>query len=441
MKKAAFHTLGCKLNFAETSTLKRQFNDTEFEIVGFDQCADIYVINTCSVTQDANRDCRKLVRRAIRKNPDAIIAVTGCYAQLEPEEIAQIEGVHLVVGAKDKFNLYELIAQIEDRNETVIYHSDANEAVDFHNAFSANDRTRAFLKVQDGCDYKCAFCTIPLARGKSRSPKISDIIANAEKVISDGYKEIVVTGVNAGDFGKQHNESFLELLKALDELPGLERIRISSIEPNLLTDEIIRFAASSKTIQPHFHIPLQSGSDQMLKLMRRRYKSDLYRSRVQLIKELMPHACIGVDVITGHPGETTALFQESYDFLAKLPVSYLHVFTYSERPNTAALSIEETVPVPERKRRTHLLRKLSAKKRFEFDSLFHHDVRKVLFEEEEKDGLLFGWTDNYIRVAIPFNERYGNTIQHVLLTNLTTEEFVFGECVAYATATKEISHV
>lgn len=427
MKKAAFHTLGCKLNFAETSTLKRQFNDTEFEIVGFDQKADIYVLNTCSVTQDANRDCRKLVRRAIRKNPDAIVAVTGCYAQLEPEEIAAIEGVNIVIGAKDKFNLYELIEQIEDRNNTIIHHSDANEAVDFHNAFSANDRTRAFLKVQDGCDYKCAFCTIPLARGKSRSPKIEEILKNAEKVIADGYKEIVVTGVNAGDFGKQNSETFFELLKALDELPGLQRIRISSIEPNLLTDEIIRFTAESKTIQPHFHIPLQSGSDTMLKKMRRRYKSQLYRDRVQLIKEVMPHACIGVDVITGHPGETEDLFQETFDFLSELPVSYLHVFTYSERPNTAAILMDDSVPVPLRKKRTHKLRRLSAKKRFAFDSIYQNDIRPVLFEEEEKDGLLFGWSDNYVRVAIPYNERLGNSIISIKLDKITTDGYYFGE--------------
>ncbi len=427
MKKAAFHTLGCKLNFAETSTLKRQFNDTEFEIVGFDQKADIYVLNTCSVTQDANRDCRKLVRRAIRKNPDAIVAVTGCYAQLEPEEIAAIEGVNIVIGAKDKFNLYELIEQIEDRNNTIIHHSDANEAVDFHNAFSANDRTRAFLKVQDGCDYKCAFCTIPLARGKSRSPKIEEILKNAEKVIADGYKEIVVTGVNAGDFGKQNGETFFELLKALDELPGLQRIRISSIEPNLLTDEIIRFTAESKTIQPHFHIPLQSGSDTMLKKMRRRYKSQLYRDRVQLIKEVMPHACIGVDVITGHPGETEDLFQETFDFLSELPVSYLHVFTYSERPNTAAILMDDSVPVPLRKKRTHKLRRLSAKKRFAFDSIYQNDIRPVLFEEEEKDGLLFGWSDNYVRVAIPYNERLGNSIISIKLDKITTDGYYFGE--------------
>ncbi len=427
MKSVAFYTLGCKLNFAETSTIKRTFEDHEFEVTDFNTKADVYVINTCSVTQDANRDCRKIVRRAQRKNPNAFIAVTGCYAQLEPEEIAAIDGVDLVLGAKDKFNIFDLVDSFEKADETIIHSTDVNDAVEFHNAFSENDRTRVFLKIQDGCDYKCAFCTIPLARGKSRSPKIQQILDNARKVIDDGYNEIVLTGVNAGDFGRYTGETFFELLQALDELDGMKRIRISSIEPNLLEDEIIRFAANSRCIQPHFHIPLQSGSDSMLKLMRRRYNSDLYRHKVELIKEVMPHACIGVDVITGHPGETDELFQESFDFISSLPVSYLHVFTYSERPNTYALNYKPVIPVPVRKKRTHKLRRLSRKKRFEFDHQFGGDTRPVLFEMENKEGLIYGWTNNYIRVTLPFNKLLMNEIVDCTLKHYHTDGHFEGE--------------
>lgn len=427
MKSVAFYTLGCKLNFAETSTIKRTFEEHEFEVTDFDTKADVYVINTCSVTQDANRDCRKIVRRAQRKNPNAFIAVTGCYAQLEPDEIAAIDGVDLVLGAKDKFNIFDLVDSFEKVDETIIHNTDVNDAVEFHNAFSENDRTRVFLKIQDGCDYKCAFCTIPLARGKSRSPKIEQILDNARKVIDDGYNEIVLTGVNAGDFGRYNGETFFELLQALDELDGMKRIRISSIEPNLLEDEIIRFTANSRCIQPHFHIPLQSGSDTMLKLMRRRYKSDLYRHKVELIKKVMPHACIGVDVITGHPGETDELFQESFDFISSLPVSYLHAFTYSERPNTHALNYEPVIPVPVRKKRTHKLRRLSRKKRFEFDNQYAGDTRPVLFEMENKDGLIYGWTDNYIRVVLPFNELLMNDLVDCTLKHYHTDGHFEGE--------------
>lgn len=426
MKSVAFYTLGCKLNFAETSTIKRSFEEHDFEITDYDSKADVYVINTCSVTRDANRDCRKIVRRAQRRNPDAFIAVTGCYAQLEPEEIAAIDGVDLVLGTKDKFNIFELVDSFEKTDKTIIHNSDVNDAVAFHNAFSENDRTRVFLKIQDGCDYKCAFCTIPLARGKSRSPKIEQILENARKVIDDGYKEIVLTGVNAGDFGRYNGETFFDLLRALDELEGMQRIRISSIEPNLLEDDIIRFVADSRFVQPHFHIPLQSGSDTMLKLMRRRYKSDLYRHKVELIKHVMPHACIGVDVITGHPGETDDLFRESFDFISSLPVSYLHAFTYSERPNTTALNYEPVVPVKIRKKRTHKLRRLSRIKRFEFDNQFNGYTRPVLFEIENKDGLMFGWTDNYIRIAIPFQEELKNEIVDCTLHQYRTDGFFIG---------------
>ncbi len=400
-RSVAFHTLGCKLNYAETSTLKRQFSGQDFEIVPFDSRADVYVINTCSVTQDANRDCRKAVRRAQRRNPSAFIAVTGCYAQLEPEEIATIEGVDLVVGARDKFDILELAGNFGKPGSTIIHRTDVNEAVDFHHAFSSSDRTRAFLKVQDGCDYKCSFCTIPLARGKSRSPSIAEIIANAERVIKGGYREIVLTGVNVGDFGKQTGESFLELLRQLDRLPGLDRIRISSIEPNLLTEDIIDFVAGSRAVQPHFHIPLQSGSDAMLTLMKRRYNTRLYRERVAFIKERMPHACIGVDVITGHPGETEEHFQTTLGFLQSLDIGYLHVFSYSERPNTTALTIGNDISKKTRKERTHKLRRLSEQKRYDFDCDHLGSVRPVLPEQEVRDGWMFGWTDNYIRVMLP----------------------------------------
>ena len=427
MQSVAFETLGCKLNFSETSSIRRDFANLGFRVVDFDQTADIYVINTCSVTNDANSSCRKTVRRALRRNPDAFVAVIGCYAQLEPEEIAEIEGVDVVLGAKNKFRLLDLFDDFVKQEKTLIYNSDVNEAVDFHNAFSSDDRTRAFLKVQDGCSYKCTFCTIPLARGKSRSPKISTVIRNAEKLVREGYREIVVTGVNAGDFGTGTDENFFMLMQALNDVQGLERIRVSSIEPNLLHEEIIRLAASSGKIQPHFHIPLQSGSDRMLSLMRRRYKSGLYRQKVEMIRELMPDACIGVDVITGHPGETDDLYQESFDFIDSLDISYLHVFTYSERPNTHALTLEPVIPVPERKKRTHQLRRLSAKKRYTFDTRFSGQERLVLFEGENKNGFIQGWTDNYIRVGVPFNPALENKIMPVQLGKQSRSGFLFGK--------------
>ncbi len=409
-KSVAFYTLGCKLNFAETSTLKHHFKGQSFPILPFEKKSDVYVINTCSVTQDANRDCRKVVRRALRQNPDAYIVVTGCYAQLEPDEIASIEGVDLVVGAKEKFDIMKLAGNFEKCDQTIVHRSDVNEAVDFHHAFSSSDRTRAFLKVQDGCDYKCSFCTIPLARGKSRSPSIAQILENAQQVIENGYREIVLTGVNVGDFGNRTDETLFDLLRQLDRLPGLDRIRISSIEPNLLTDEIIDFVADSHTVQPHFHIPLQSGSDEMLKLMKRRYRTDLYRKRVERILNRMPHACIGVDVITGHPGETEKRFQTTMEFLQALPVGYLHVFSYSERPNTTALDIGGDISKQVRKHRTHKLRRISEHKRFDFDSSFLGDIRPVLIEQEMADGRMPGWSDNYIRVSIPYDANLVNKV-------------------------------
>ncbi len=437
MKRVAFETLGCKLNYSETLTIQRDFENEGFEVTDFDDKADIYVINTCSVTQSANSTCRSKVRRALRRNPEAFVAVVGCYAQLKPKEIASIDGVDVVLGAKDKFKLLELFDDFEKQPEPIIKNTDANEAVDFHNAFSADDRTRAFLKVQDGCSYNCAFCTIPLARGKSRSPKIASVINNAEQLVAQGFKEIVVTGVNAGDFGRGTDENFYMLIQELNKVAGLERIRFSSVEPNLMHEEIIRFSAESDKIQPHFHMPLQSGSDKMLGLMRRRYQSDLYRQRVELIKELMPDAAIGVDVITGHPGETDELFQESYDFIESLPVSYLHVFTYSERPDTHALNIDHSVQDSVRKERTHKLRRLSDKKRFEFDSSFQHQQRPVLFEEP-KDDIMYGWTDNYVRVGIPANPQYENKILPVELGARTKRDYTIGTVTKQAEKEEQV---
>lgn len=435
MKSVAFETLGCKLNFSETSSMRRDFANEGFELKEFNQSADIYVINTCSVTLDANSACRKTVRQALRRNPNAFVAVVGCYAQLEPEEIAGIDGVDVVLGAKDKFNLLDLFDDFVKQEKTIIHNTDVNMAADFHNAFSSDDRTRAFLKVQDGCNYKCAFCTIPLARGASRSPKIATVVRNAQKLVEEGFKEVIITGVNSGDFGYGTDEDFFQLLQALDQVDGLERLRVSSIEPNLLNEEIIHFAAESKTLQPHFHIPLQSGSNEMLKLMRRRYNADLYQGRVELIKKLMPDACIGVDVITGHPGETDKLFDESFNFVGGLDVSYLHVFTYSERPNTHALTLKPVIPNNIRKKRTHLLRRLSEKKRYEFDRKFEKQIRTALFEEADSTGYMFGWTDNYIRVAIPYNPRLVNTIQDVEIGNRSKEGYHF--CQLSASASEE----
>ena len=438
MKNVAFKTLGCKLNYSETEAIKRDFEQEGFGITDFDNEADIYVVNTCSVTQSANSTCRNVVRRALRRNPDAFVAVIGCYAQLEPEEISEIDGVDAVLGAKNKFKLLELFDDFEKRSEPLVYNSDVNEAVDFHNAFSADDRTRAFLKVQDGCSYNCSFCTIPMARGESRSPSISAVVENAKLLVEEGFKEIVVTGVNAGDFGRGTDEDFFMLLKQLDTVSGLERIRFSSVEPNLMHEDIIHFTAESDKIQPHFHMPLQSGSDKMLGLMRRRYQSDLYAERVKLIRDLMPEAAIGVDVITGHPGETDELFQESFDFVDSLPVSYLHVFTYSERPNTHALDIEPNVQNSVRKDRTHKMRRLSKKKRYEFDTSFSGTVRPVLFEGSNRDGAMLGWTDNYVRVGIPYNPDYENRILPVQLGARSKDGYLIGELTPEAKEEQDV---
>ena len=415
-RTVAFHTLGCKLNFSETSTLGRLLEMEGFEKRGFDELADVYVINTCSVTDNADKECRHLVRRIQRKAPDSFVVITGCYAQLKPAEIASIPGVDLVLGAAEKFNIARHISELAKGDPTKISSCDIEEVSGFNASFSQNDRTRTFLKVQDGCDYTCSFCTIPMARGKSRSDTVDKVVGYAEKLAADGVKEIVLTGVNLGDFGKgpegnsQSSENFFGLVKALDAVQGIERYRISSIEPNLLTNEIITLVADSDKFMPHFHIPLQSGSNEILALMRRRYKKELYADRVKLIKTLMPHCAIGVDVIVGFPGETDAHFTETFEFLQSLDISYLHVFTYSERDNTKALEIKPVIPVAVRNERNKILRNLSYRKMQYFTKQHSGQSRKVLFEAFEKNGMMEGYTDNYIRMVTPYRKEWANEI-------------------------------
>jgi threonylcarbamoyladenosine tRNA methylthiotransferase MtaB len=417
----AFHTLGCKLNFSETSTLARQFTEAGYSRVDMEANPDVLVINTCSVTEQADKKCRNLVSRAVRNNPGVFVAVVGCYAQLKPQEIAAIPGVDIVLGAGEKFNLPDHVEAKIKSGETRIHVGEIKDVKDFIPSYSAGDRTRTFLKVQDGCNYFCAFCTIPLARGRSRSAPLTETVAEAQKAIKSGAKEIVLTGVNIGDYGTQHQTSLLELIQRLDELSGVERYRISSIEPNLLSDEIIAFVASSKKFMPHFHIPLQSGSDDILRAMRRRYRTDLYRERISSIKRLMPHACIGVDVITGFPSESEAHFKQTHEFLLELPVSYLHVFTYSERDNTTALRIDDVVPMNERNRRTNVLRMLSDKKKRAFYESFAATKQHVLWEGQEEDGRMFGFTENYLKVSRPFEAAKVNSIEFVELGRLDAE--------------------
>ena len=422
-KTVAFQTLGCKLNFAETSTLARDFSSHGYAQVGIDHPADLYVINTCSVTENANKKARKAVRRALRKSPQAKVAVIGCYAQLNPQEIADIPGVSIVAGAEDKFNLIEKIESEELIGQPVILNSEIDYVTHFHPSYSMGERTRSFLKVQDGCDYTCSFCTIPLARGKSRSADIADTLLQAREIAETGIKEIVLTGVNVGDFGKSHGESFFELIQELDKVEGIERYRISSIEPNLLTDEIINFTANSEKFLPHFHIPLQSGSDQILKAMRRRYKSDLFVRRINKIKTIMPDACIGVDVIVGFPGESEENFQETYELLKQLDVSYLHVFSYSQRDNTDAVKIEPKVSQQTIAERSKILHRLSMKKKRQFYENNTGKIRQVLFETYE-EGILSGHSENYISVSIKGNEDKVNQIIPVKLVRLEDEEMI-----------------
>ena len=421
MQKIAFHTLGCKLNFSETSYLARQMDKAGLERVDFDGVSDVYVINTCSVTDNADKECRQLVRRIQRRAPESFVVITGCYAQLKPKEIAEIPGVDLVLGAAEKFNLVQHLSSLTKGQEAKICSCDIEEVSGFNTSFSVNDRTRTFLKVQDGCDYSCSFCTIPMARGKSRSDSIENVVKEAKGLAANGVKEIVLTGINLGDFGKggdggkKHNENFFELVKALDQETDIPRYRISSIEPNLLTNEIIEWVAKSKSFMPHFHIPLQSGSDTVLKLMQRRYNSALYADRIKSIKAIMPDACIGVDVIVGSPGETEAYFKESFDFIHSLDISYLHVFTYSERAMTKALDIKPIVPVAVRNERNKILRNLSYQKQQYFNAQHMGETRPVLFESiKQKDpndiAMLEGYTDNYIRITTPFRAEWSNQI-------------------------------
>jgi len=424
-RTVAFHTLGCKLNFSETSSLSRMLENEGFEKRGFDDLADVYVINTCSVTDNADKECRQLVRRIQRKAPESLVVITGCYAQLKPKEIAEIPGVNLILGAAEKFNIVQHIRELTKGDSAKICSCDIEEVSDFHSSYSVNDRTRTFLKVQDGCDYNCSFCTIPMARGKSRSDSIENVIKNAEHLARHGVKEIVLTGVNLGDFltpslsiygegvtktPKEQNENFFSLIKELEKVEGIQRYRISSIEPNLLTNEIIQFVATSNKFMPHFHIPLQSGSNKILGLMRRRYKKELYAERVALIKKLMPHCAIGVDVIVGFPGETDEDFKETFDFLHSLDISYLHVFTYSERDNTHALTLKPVVPINIRNERNKTLRNLSYMKMQYFTEQHSGQNRKVLFEGQDKNGMIEGYTDNYIKIATPSRKEWVNEI-------------------------------
>tara|TARA_R110002033_G_scaffold334_5_gene2937 strand:+ start:34704 stop:36032 length:1329 start_codon:yes stop_codon:yes gene_type:complete len=429
-KKVAFYTLGCKLNFSETSTIARNFTDEGFERVDFSEEADMYVINTCSVTDNADKKFKTIVKKAQKINPDAFVAAVGCYAQLKPEELADVDGVDLVLGATEKFKITDYINDLTKNDHGKIHSCEIADADFYVGSYAIGDRTRAFLKVQDGCDYKCTYCTIPLARGISRSDTLDNVLKNAADISEQGIKEIVLTGVNIGDYGKgefgnkKHEHTFLDLVKALDDVDGIHRLRISSIEPNLLKNETIAFVAQSKTFVPHFHIPLQSGSDDLLKLMKRRYMTNLYKERVHKIREVMPNCCIGVDVIVGFPGETEEHFLETYHFLNDLDISYLHVFTYSERDNTPAASMDGVVPNKIRNKRSKMLRGLSVKKRRAFYESQIGNELTVLFEGENKEGYIHGFTENYVKVKSPWNPELVNTLHSVKLTEIDKDGLV-----------------
>jgi threonylcarbamoyladenosine tRNA methylthiotransferase MtaB len=423
-KKVAFYTLGCKLNFSETSTIARNFQDEGFERVDFEEFADMYVINTCSVTENADKQFKQIVRKAMKINDKAFVAAVGCYAQLKPEELAAVDGVDLVLGATEKFKITDYINDLSKNDFSEIHSCEIAEADFYVGSYSIGDRTRAFLKVQDGCDYKCTYCTIPLARGISRSDALENVLKNAADISQQGIKEIVLTGVNIGDYGKgefgnkKHEHTFLDLVQALDKVNGIERLRISSIEPNLLKNETIDFVSKSRTFVPHFHIPLQSGSNEILAKMKRRYQREVYTERVNKIREVMPHACIGVDVIVGFPGETDENFLETYHFLNEMEISYLHVFTYSERDNTEAASMENVVPINIRNKRSKMLRGLSVKKRRAFYESQIGTFRTVLFESENKEGYIHGFTENYVKVKTPWNPGLANTLHKIELTKI-----------------------
>ncbi|WP_166334933.1 tRNA (N(6)-L-threonylcarbamoyladenosine(37)-C(2))-methylthiotransferase MtaB [Sphingobacterium chungjuense] len=421
-KKVAFYTLGCKLNFSETSSIGRLFKDAGYDTTPFNSQADVYVINTCSVTDNADKKCRKVVKEALKHSPNAYITIVGCYAQLKPKEISEIPGVDMVLGAAEKFNIIEHINDLTKQEKAVVHNAPIAETQQFVSAFSIGDRTRTFLKVQDGCDYSCTFCTIPLARGASRSGSIPDLVQQAEDIAASGVKEIVLTGVNIGDYGirdGKRQDKFLDLVKALDEVQGIDRIRVSSIEPNLLSNEIIEFVAQSQRFVPHFHMPLQSGNNKTLAAMRRRYKRELYAERVAKIKSLMPNCCIGVDVIVGFPGETREDFLDTYNFLNELDISYLHVFTYSERENTIAAQMEGAVPGAQRSDRSKMLHILSEKKRRAFYESQVDAIGDVLFEGDEKEGYMHGFSKNYVKVRTPYDPLLVNEIVPVRFTSVT----------------------
>ena len=427
MKKVAFHTLGCKLNFSETSTIARSCEDEGYEKVDFKEHADIYVLNTCSVTENADKECKRLVRQVLKVNAEAFVVIIGCFAQLKPDEIAKFEGVDLVLGATEKFKLSSYLNDLSKQDIAEVHSCEIEDADFFEGAYSIGDRTRAFLKVQDGCDYKCTYCTIPLARGISRSDNLQNVLKNAKEISERDIKEIVLTGVNIGDYGKgefgnkTHEHTFLELVKALDNVEGISRLRISSIEPNLLKDETIDFVSNSKIFVPHFHIPLQSGSDELLKKMKRRYLTGLYKERVARIKEKMPDCCIGVDVIVGFPGETEELFQETYDLLNELDISYLHVFTYSERANTEAVEMDGVIDKAVRHQRSKMLRILSAKKKRAFYEKNIGSTRTVLFEHDNRDGFIQGFTENYVKVKVPYDPGLRNQTIKVKLQDFAED--------------------
>ena len=429
-KKVAFYTLGCKLNFSETSTIARNFAEEGFDRVDFSEKADMYVINTCSVTDNADKKFKTIVKKAQNINPDAFVAAVGCYAQLKPEELADVDGVDLVLGATEKFKITDYINDLSKNDHGKVHSCEIADADFYVGSYAIGDRTRAFLKVQDGCDYKCTYCTIPLARGISRSDTLENVLKNAADISNQGIKEIVLTGVNIGDYGKgefgnkKHEHTFLDLVQALDDVEGIHRLRISSIEPNLLKNETIEFVSQSKTFVPHFHIPLQSGSDSLLKLMKRRYMTNLYKERVLKIREVMPNCCIGVDVIVGFPGETEEHFLETYHFLNDLDISYLHVFTYSERDNTPAAYMEGVVPKKVRNKRSKMLRGLSVKKRRAFYESQIGNELTVLFEGENKEGYIHGFTENYVKVKSPWNPALINTLHHVKLSEIDKDGLV-----------------
>ena len=435
-KKVAFYTLGCKLNFSETSTIARNLQDEGFDRVDFEEVADMYVINTCSVTENADKQFKQVVRKAMKLNNKAFVAAVGCYAQLKPEELAHVDGVDLVLGATEKFKLNDYINDLSKNDMGEVHSCEISEADFYVGSYSIGDRTRAFLKVQDGCDYKCTYCTIPLARGISRSDELDNVLKNAAEISKQNIKEIVLTGVNIGDYGKgefgnkKHEHTFLELVQELDKVEGIERLRISSIEPNLLKNETIEFVSKSRTFVPHFHIPLQSGSNAILNLMKRRYQREVYTERVNKIREVMPDACIGVDVIVGFPGETYEHFLETYNFLNEMDISYLHVFTYSERDNTEAVDMTGVVPANVRAKRSKMLRSLSVKKRRAFYESQLGTNRTVLFESENKEGYIHGFTENYVKVKTPWNPELVNTLHEINLTKIDDDGSVRMEFIA-----------